>query len=401
MVAQQYLVGAATADITPSLDRPVYLAGFAPGRTARAVLHPLEVGVLYVADEDGEELCLVTLDLIGIPRPWIVRIRQACGATLPPERVVVACTHTHSGPDTLGLWGKAFLGMIPLKSGVDPHYMETVVSRVAAAVSRARRNAATATLEAVTFDTPHGWVRNDRKGGGKYPRAVALAARSKGKLKTVLLNFGAHPETLWDKNRDVSPDYPAPCRDQLRQAGIDVPLFFTGPLGAMLTPDVTPKARLSARRRFIGRLGQMLANQTLEQLEFSQPVVGPIRLVETPVVLPNMNPRFEFAKKRGLIDRPIENGQIRTSMAAGTIGNFQFVTVPGEPSPEVAHQVYAAMTGQHKAILCLGLDELGYIIPASFFADREYKYEKTMSVGPHTAPTVVSTTRTLMEKLTT
>lgn len=395
----QYLVGTATADITPSLDRTVYLAGFAPGRTARSVLHPLEAGVLYVADEDGEELCLVTLDLIGVPRPWIMRMRQACAATLPPERIIIASTHTHSGPDTLGLWGKAFLGMIPIKSGVDAQYMETVVSRVAAVVARAHRNAAPATLEAVTYDAPAGWVRNDRKGGAMYPRTTLLAARREGEVKAVLFNFGSHPEALWEKNRDVSPDYPAPLRNRLRERGVETPLFFTAPLGAMLTPDVPPKAKLAARREYIENMGRALADSALDNLAGASPLEGPVRLVETDVTLPNANPRFEFAKKRGLIDRPMDDGNIVTSMAAGSIGSFQFVTVPGEPSPEVGHQVHAVMTGEHRAILCLGLDELGYIIPASFFTDKEYKYEKTMSVGSHTAPTVVQTTRYLMERL--
>jgi hypothetical protein len=396
---QHYHVGAATADITPTLDRTVYLAGFAPDRRAKGVLHPLEAGVLYVRDSQGSDLALVTLDLIGFLDPQVEQIRSRVAAVIDPVRLVVCSTHTHAGPDTLGIWGKALFGLIPYRSGVDPQYVSMVADRVADAVTRARDTASPSSLSAVTFDTPEDWVRNDRRGGGSYRRAVALVAREKGAVKAIMLNFAAHPETLWEKNKDVSPDYPAPFRSWLRRNGVGVPLFFSGPLGAMLTPNVRLKADTAERRQFVEELGEKLGRLTLLQAADAQPLSGPLKVAALELVLLNSNKRFEIAFRRGLIERTMHDNKVVTRMAAASIGDFSLVTVPGEACPEVGQQVFDVMGTGHRMVLCLGLDELGYIIPPEFFSKKEYRYEQSMSVGPHTAPGVLATASRLHARL--
>jgi len=211
-----------------------------------------------------------------------------------------------------------------------------------------------------------------------------------GKTVTALLNFGAHPEALWEKNRAVSADYPAPFRDRMADAGIEA-LFFQAPLGAMLTPNVPPKSDVAQRREYIEQMGVRLAALTSEALEKAEPLVGPVRLASKVLKVANLNGRFTFAGKVGFIDRPLDGGVITTAMAFGCIGGLKFVTVPGEVSPEVGHELYEACGGGPSMVFTLGLDELGYIIPAEFFNLKEYAYEKTMSVGPHAASTFVKT----------
>ena len=397
--AETYRVGAARGEITPSLAKKVYLAGFQVNRTAKGVLHPLTANALYVEDASGSALCLVALDLIGFQYPHVEQVRARVEHVLPRERVMVCATHTHAGPDTLGMWGKGWLG-IPFRSGVDPEYMAFVVERAADVVEKAKADAKPAVLKVATFDTPPHWVRNERKGGGKYPRAVMLVAEQEGEEKpVVLLNFAAHPEALWDGNRLVSPDYPGPFRSWLERLGVRQALFFSGPLGAMLTPDVPLSARAEPRRAFIERFGRELADFTFGKLGAAVELAGPIRLVRRRLSLENRNPRFEWGKKLGLLVREIPAGKIETEMVAGSIGDWRFVTVPGEASPEVGDRLYDAIREGHRMIFALGNDELGYIIPAVSFAQREYRYEQSMSVGPHSAPTCVSTAYELVEEL--
>jgi len=393
-----YLVGAAAADITPSLDKPVYIAGFAPNRTALSVLHPLKAQALYVRDPGRGVVCFVSLDLIGFPHPLVEKLRNRVSHLVPKESLVVCSTHTHSGPDTLGLWGKALLG-IPYKTGIDQDYIGLVIERTGDVIEQAVRNAAESALAAVTFDIPHGWVRNDRKGGGSYRRGVALVATRGDRLAAIMLNFAAHPEALWEKNRQLSPDYPGPYRNWMEKLGVEEPLFFSGPIGAMLTPDVAESANTAERRRYIEQFGRMLALLTLEKAAQAEPLQGPVVVTGRKLSMPNLNKGFEFAKKLGLFDRPIENSMLTTEMSAGRIGGFRFVTVPGEPSPELGHALHNALGGDHGMLLCLGQDELGYILPAAFFSNSEYKYEHTMSVGPHAGPTVLETARELVERL--
>ena len=215
----------------------------------------------------------------------------------------------------------------------------------------------------------------------------------------MLLNFAAHPEALWEDNRALSPDYPAPLRNHLRRLGWRHPLFFSGPLGAMVTPAVPSGADLDDRVRYIEFFGRMLAELTHHQALAAPELKGPIRTATRRLSIPNENRRFSFAHKVGLIPRPMGDGTIETEIFAARIGSLKIASIPGEPSPEVGDQIVSSLGEGPAMLMALGQDELGYIIPAEFFGNREYKYEQTMSVGPKLAATVIQTIATLSEQL--
>jgi len=384
-----YQVGASTVDITPSLERPVYLAGFAPNRKAKEVLHPLCASALYIKDPWGSAVCLVSLDLIGFFNPEIQRIRQKVADLIPSDRLLVCSTHAHSGPDTMGMWGKGLLG-IPFKSGVDPQYISFVVDKVAQGVQEAIAKAEPATLASVTFDCPADWVRNDRKSSFRYPRTTALIAQAGNRIPAMLVNFAAHPETLWEHNHALSPDYPAPFRSALKELGVETPLFFSGPLGAMLTPNVDPKSTAPQRRDYIEKLGKDLAQLSHQKIPEAKTLSGAVSLVHKECKIANLNGRFNLVRKLGLFNREIPDGFLLSEMNQLAIGNLRIATVPGEACPEVGHMIYDAMFDGDRMIFCLGCDELGYIMPSNYFIDPEYKYETTMSLGPHMAHLVIS-----------
>ncbi len=398
MSAAQYRAGAATIDITPSLREPVYLAGFAPNRTATSILHPLGISALVIDDGTQGRVCMVTADLIGLLNPVVERIRTRVAHLVAPEQLLVCSTHTHSGPDTLGLWGPALFG-VNYRSGVNLDYLDRVVELAGRAVEEACAGLRPVELAATSFEAPPHWVRNDRQAGGHFPRATVLTAHDKDGPYALLLNYAAHPEALWEDNRSLSPDYPAPLRNHLAALGWRHPLFFSGPLGAMLTPAVPVGADLDDRVRYIEFFGRMLAELTHRQAMDASPLDGPVRTARKQLSIPNENRRFTFAHKVGLIPRPMGDGTIQTEVFAGRIGALRIASVPGEPSPEVGDQIAEAIGGEPAMLMALGQDELGYIIPVDFFRNKEYKYEQTMSVGPHMAATVVSTIATLSEQL--
>jgi hypothetical protein len=398
MSAAQYRAGAATIDITPSLREPVYMAGFAPNRTATGILHPLGISALVVDDSAQGRICLVTADLIGLLNPVVERIRDRVAHLVAADQLLVCSTHTHSGPDTLGLWGPAVLG-INCRSGIDPDYLDLVVEAAGRAVEDACAALRPVRLAATSFETPPHWVRNDRRGGGLFPHATTLTAHDEEGPYAILLNFAAHPEALWENNRALSPDFPAPVRNHLRQLGWRHSLFFNGPLGAMLTPAVPSGAKLDDRVRYIEYFGRMLAELTHRHAMAAAPLSGLIRTATKRLSIANENPRFKFAHKVGLIPRPMGDGTIQTELFAARIGALQIASIPGEPSPEVGDQIVAALGSGPAMLMALGQDELGYIIPAEFFGNKEYKYEQTMSVGPHFAATVIQTIATLSEQL--
>lgn len=99
--AQPLLVGTAETDITPLLG--VSLAGHFEDRKASEIDAPLKSKAV-VLDNGKSVVAIVALDLISIPAGEVEKIRTlAANVTeISPDQILVACTHTHTGPATRG-----------------------------------------------------------------------------------------------------------------------------------------------------------------------------------------------------------------------------------------------------------------------------------------------------------
>ncbi len=127
------LAGAATADITPQLG--VSLSGPISKRgPSKRIVTPLNVRAM-VLDSGGQRIAFVVCDATIIYDDVMKKaqrlVREQAG--LPPERVSISATHSHSVP-RVGL----------LKSDIDLRYYDLVSRRIAEAVSAAVKNLAPA-----------------------------------------------------------------------------------------------------------------------------------------------------------------------------------------------------------------------------------------------------------------
>ncbi|MGE5223598.1 MAG: hypothetical protein ACM3PY_14265, partial [Omnitrophica WOR_2 bacterium] len=117
--------------ITPSLSTPVFLAGFQQNRTAISIHDELYCRVL-VLEQDSKVLVLAALDLLGLSRIYWNAIERRINDKIPGVRLVGACTHTHHGPDTIGIWGPDFT-----TTGVNPDYLTWLQEQVMKSVLNA------------------------------------------------------------------------------------------------------------------------------------------------------------------------------------------------------------------------------------------------------------------------
>ncbi len=381
--------GAASVDITPDPVRGTYLAGFAMGRTATGVHMRLAATSLYLTDGD-EELVLVSADLTGLLRPWIERIRSRAG--IDGSKIVFACTHTHSAPDTMGYWGPSILKLFPRSDGKDPAYMFALVESVARCIDQAVANARDATLRVASFAVPEEWSRNDRKGGGRFDDAVAIGLDDdRGHRVATVLGYASHPEALWEDNREVSPDYPGHFREHIRTLTGGEALFFNGPLGAMLTPNVDPNARIEERKDYIERLGRFLAEETERRLAAVEPeAAATITHDVRPVRFGNTNWRFRLLERLGFVDVRTEGDTVESVVHTVRIGDIALATAPGEVCPELGRRLVDRLPGRHRWLIGLGEDEFGYMLEPAMFDDQEYSYEHTMSLGRETADALIA-----------
>ncbi len=388
--------GAAAVDITPREYVPgIPLAGFGFNRKATAVLDPLEAVAVYLTD-GRTAVTLLAMDLIGFLYPYVDRLRARLAGV---GGVVLPCsTHDHAAPDTIGLWGRSLFGLFPVASGVVRGYMGRLVDLLEQAVREAAREPVPVRVRVARFDVPPEWCRNDRKGGGKDDFGYVVQFRAEdGKPVATLVNFAAHPETLWEHNTLVSADYPGALRARLRERGGGIVAFFSGALGGMVTPNVPLSANSEERQAFVLRLGHGLADLAAGAIESAPDQEGVALEVRTrPLELRLQNWRFRVARMLQILDREYVLDRVRSEMNLVRIGeDITILTAPGECTPEVGRELVAVLPGKYRLLFCLGCDEIGYVLTTEQFSNREYHYEQSMSLGPWTAPALTRAARDL------
>jgi neutral ceramidase len=141
-----FRAGAATSNITPQLGLEI-IGGFKPF-PATHVHDELNARCL-VLDDGKTRLALVVCDLLGLHRGVSIEARRLIQAEtgIPPERVLISATHTHSATSALGV--DAFTSEHPLDD-----YQRFVARRVADGVKRALNLARPAQVAFVTAEAP-------------------------------------------------------------------------------------------------------------------------------------------------------------------------------------------------------------------------------------------------------
>ncbi len=122
--------GFARVDVTPAV--PVKLAGYGSAlfsesacRWSTGVHDPLFAQAMAVEDRQGSAVILIVLDNVGTITNEIVEIQDGIARELGIEakHVLVSSTHTHHGPDTIGLWGV----ILPPESGRQEDVIDGIV----------------------------------------------------------------------------------------------------------------------------------------------------------------------------------------------------------------------------------------------------------------------------------
>ena len=246
--------GSAEADITP--DGSVYMAGYGLNRRSEGVHLPLRARAL-VLEKGGLELAFVGLDLLGMHRDDIDWIKQSLDG-FPFGNVLICCSHTHSGPDLMGLWGFYFLS-----SGRDEEVLRTVRRGVRAAVLEARRKLAPCSLRVGQARLPDEGVAKNNRRPGWFDRDLTVLVFDKvdgsGRGGT-LIHFACHPEMMRRNNHVLSSDMTGDLCDQVTQRTGTPAVFLNGALGAMVTPcspeGYRPEGQAAMRARLVDLVAQ-------------------------------------------------------------------------------------------------------------------------------------------------
>jgi hypothetical protein len=166
--------GTARVAITPK--QSLWMAGYAArDHPSEGAVHDLWAKALVLEDPSGKKAALVTVDVCGIGRDLSLKVREALKARhgLDRDRVVIACSHTHSGP----VVGSNLLTMYKIKDDEQPRrigeYAEFLTGALIDVVGQALTRLEPATLG---WETGRADFAVNRR-NNKEPEVPTLRAR--------------------------------------------------------------------------------------------------------------------------------------------------------------------------------------------------------------------------------
>ncbi|MDD3926963.1 MAG: hypothetical protein PHT33_09950 [bacterium] len=223
-------VGYGERVITPPLDVELTGYGYYLNRRAETVLDDLKARILFIR-RGSDSIILISCDLLGMTVDYAdaVRAEVASRQGVPERNILLACTHTHTGPTVQSLPG---LGE------TDADYVNRLPSAIAEAVKEAEDDLAAAKpCYCEEKVEPIGFNRRSMSPDPIDPVLRSLIFK-RGSDKIYLLNYACHPVTLGPSN-SVSGDWPGALIAALEDNG-HRGIFFQGFCG-----DIDPICNLS------------------------------------------------------------------------------------------------------------------------------------------------------------
>ncbi|TMM12137.1 MAG: hypothetical protein E6G00_04035, partial [Actinobacteria bacterium] len=386
-----FRVGAAVRSTGPNV--PVFSGGFGLSPPITRMHDPITVRAFYVAGRH-HAVAFVTVDAQGYfaayqesPTIGITDERAQAAKRISVLRgaprmsqgdIVIQATHTHAGPTLEGIWGPS------------PRvYLQLVHDRIVEALVAAARRARPAYLQSAIVDAGRldthvidtdsypGWA-ND----GQLSVLRALDPRTRATIATFasVSVHGAH--VRGDMARLLSADYFGWVRSALERKLGGVAVVGPATLGRQESPvEVTDVPTM----QWFGHVVEGYVEQALGRARFitDPTVAGAEAFVQVPatnLALLALNHAWSLsdaqkeqeAQASGIypIDRAdqppyLDANVLGTWLSALRIGRALYVSMPGEPFPEVSHSLRQHVRGaQSVTLLSKGQDDLGYFYPS-------------------------------------
>ncbi len=442
--AGELTVGFAQKDITPAIGKkPVYLAGFGQNRTATKVHDPIMARAVVLGDGD-EKIAMVAADVVGLFMENTQRVREKLKGF---KYVLVAATHNHEGPDTMGLWGRT-----PLESGIDPTYLKTVEEGCVAAIQAADANRKPA-IAKIGKASDASLIRDTRKPDVRHDELVAIRFEDpkSGMPLGVLVQWNCHPEVLDSKNQQITADFIYYTVKHLEKSQGCPVAYFTGTVGGLMTTlglsvkDPAGKELADGTFEKSERYGTLVGELADKALKTAEPLkLTPFDIRTQDLLMPVTNSGYRLAWQIGTLNRALYawNGDAtpkeftptkdaskpvaaRTEVGYLKLGDLEVAAIPGEIYPEnvlgkypepaetgadfpdapLEPAIYQQMRGKHRMLIGLANDELGYFVPKRqwdekppfTFGLKKAPYGEVNSVGPEGAPLICETFQRLVK----
>ena len=429
-------LGFGKAKIMPDLSqgKTYWIAGHGSGHKMEGVLTPVYISAVWLDCGGDEGILWFSADIVGITNveTEILRNRVRSSPILRGVKSVnISCTHSHSGIDTVGYWGKANALSIP-SDGKDPAYMEQLYDKAREAAEQAFMDRRPGKLFAGQAPIPGG-LFTKRKLPEKHEVLYRLRFVPDSGAETWMINVGAHPNSLGGDNRMLSGEYPHFLRERVaQQTGARVH-FGIGAIGGMDAAQFDADDKVNN----IKPQGEFFADAAVgisEETELSPE----IKFLRRQFYLPVNNPVLTLLAMRGTMSFtpfPCKESALgiamKTELTLLALGKQKILFLPGEQfvstvyggyteadisptgkGPEINPAPLCEIAGDPDLIVYGNTNDMaGYVVPPNDFVlhptqpylnsthDRfgDNHYHETNSMGPGTQKTIADALKQTVE----
>ena len=378
--------------ITP--DESMWMAGYAArNKPSEGKVHDLHAKALALEDENGTRLVIVTVDLIGIPRPtrdWLTEHAKE-SYKLEPEALLLNASHTHSGPvireTRYSIYGNTLYGLSPEQIRQSNEYVDDLQQKLLELIGRAIENLAPAKIGYTharagfamnrRLITATG-VRNSPNPDGPVDHDVPVLRidNPDGKLQAVLFGYACHCTTL--SGYEYCGDYAGFAQEYIEQAHPGVTAMFVAGCGG----DQNPYPRGGPKTLdYCRQHGRALANGVEVALTAkARPVAGPVQAgldtvtlefaeVPTKAQLEQQTKstnKYERRHAEVLLEELKQNGAIRTTypylVQVVRFGDdLTMVALAGEVVVDYSLRLKSELPGAAVWVAAYSNDVFGYI----------------------------------------
>ncbi|MEA5026460.1 MAG: neutral/alkaline non-lysosomal ceramidase N-terminal domain-containing protein [Erysipelotrichaceae bacterium] len=270
-------IGYAERDITPR--EKIDLAGYGIKRTSTGIHDPLMARVLVIRTVPKETI-IVQTDLVGMDTEVVAALAKKLKTK--PNRIMICCSHTHSGPvGTVDL-----AGLEHIFGAKNPLYIEYWLEQVTRCYMEAQLKSSETEIgyqqikaAGISSDRHDNSVGDDRL-------SVFVLKQANGS-KILLYNFSCHPTIMDANNLEITADLPYGVINELKTEYKGI-MFLNGSAGDIstrFTRQASSFAEIEAKGKALASLIRTAAEQisfkpiTDIQIEHAQ---FPVQLKEIP-----------------------------------------------------------------------------------------------------------------------
>ncbi len=394
--------GAAKANITPYVG--MLLSGFGGRRQGNEGIHDDLHARAVVLDDGDTAVAIVSCDLIGFSVDSIAAIRARAEEMtgIPGKHMLIAATHTHSGPA---------MGILRMKTQ-DPEWVSIAEKKVAGAIAEAHAGLTEAVLGTGIGSAQIGINRRERTADGTFKLGrnpsgpidtdvgIIRVDTAMGEPIASIIHHACHPVVLGGKNNHVSADYPGVATGFVEGAmpGVRAP-FINGCAGNI---NSDPVGGTFADARRLGTILGAEALKTYEAIDLSldirircavedvevpfqelppEAAMGDLVTQRTQALGAGASPQdleadHLIAYARDVLaerQRPEPKRSRLIEMQAIALGDALLVTTPGETFVEIGQAIRASSPFPHTLVAGYTNGVIGYIPTAKAFDEGGYE----------------------------